>query len=83
MTARNLQAKGAKIESVDTQVVVADNKATIKAGQIKIDPKSGVTFGGNADLAAPYTFQGNLNVDLPDLGAFNSLLATPPAKYNG
>ena len=83
VTARNLQAKGAKIESVDTQIVIADNHATVKTGQIKIDPKSAVTFGGNADLAAPYTFQGNLNVDLPDLGAFNSLLATPLAKGKG
>ena len=60
VTARNLQAKGAKIESVDTQVVVADNHATIKTGQIKIDPKSGITFGGNADLAAPHNFHGDL-----------------------
>ncbi len=83
VTARGLQAKGAKIESIDTQVVVADNHATIKTGQIKIDPKSGITFGGGADITAPYTFQGSLNVDLPDLGAFNSLLASPPAKPDG
>ena len=83
VTARSLQAKGAKIDSIDTQVVVADNRATIKTGEIKIDPKSGVTFGGNAGIIAPYPFEGNLNVDLPDLGAFNALLATPPAKPNG
>ena len=58
VTARSLQAKGAKIESIDTQVVVADNRATIKTGEIKIDPKSGLTFGGNAGPRRAVYFPG-------------------------
>ncbi len=73
--ARNVQAQGAKIESVDTNIVIADNQATIKTGQIKLDAKSAITFGGQAHLSPPYSYQGNLNVDLPDLNTFAPLLS--------
>ena len=74
VTARDLKAHGQTIASVDTQVVVENNRAVIKTGQIKVDAKSGLTFGGQADLAAPYPFTGNLDVNLPDLGSFAPLL---------
>ena len=80
VSARDLVAKGQKIANVDTQVVVENNRATIKTGQIKVDARSGLTFGGHADLAAPYPFQGNLDVNLPDLGTFAPLLGATGGK---
>jgi autotransporter translocation and assembly factor TamB len=74
VTARDVQAEGAKIESVATRIVVENNAATIQTGQIKLDAKSTVTFGGQARLSPPYAYQGNLNVDLPDLGTFAPIL---------
>jgi autotransporter translocation and assembly factor TamB len=74
VTARDVQAQGAKIESVETNIVVENNEATIKTGQIKLDAKSTVTFGGQAHLSPPYAYQGNLNVDLPDLNTFAPIL---------
>jgi autotransporter translocation and assembly factor TamB len=73
--AHDVQAEGAKIESVDTNIVVANNQATIRSGQIKLNAKSAVTFGGDAHLSPPYAYQGNLNVDLPDLGTFAPILS--------
>ncbi len=77
---RDLAAQGIKIASVDTQVDVADNRAVIKTGQVRFDPKTGVDFSGQADLAAPHAYQGNITGDVPDLGVFTSLLQSPEVK---
>jgi autotransporter translocation and assembly factor TamB len=75
LQARDVQAQGAKIDSVDTNIVVENNAATIKTGQIKLNGKSTVAFGGEAQLSPPYTYQGSLNVDLPDLATFAPILS--------
>lgn len=75
ITARDLQAAGAKIQSVDVVAVAKDQQAVIEKGEVRIDPKSALTFGGKAGLSAPYPYEGNVDLDLPDLGAFNSILA--------
>ncbi len=74
IAARDLQAHGAKIQSVDVQAVAKDKEAVIEKGEVRIDTKSALTFGGKAGLSAPYPYTGNVDLDFPDLGAFNSIL---------
>ena len=80
VTARDLAAQGIKIASVDTQVDVTDNHAILKTGQVRFDPKTGLDFSGQADLSAPYAYQGNITGDVPDLAVFTSLLQSADAK---
>ena len=80
VSAHSLEAKGQKIDSIDTQVVVENNRAFVKTGNIHVDAKSGVTFGGQADLSAPYAFSGKMDVDLPDLASFAPLLQASGGK---
>ena len=80
VTAHDLAAAGVKIASVDTQIDVADNHAVIKTGQVRFDPKTGIDFGGQADLIAPYAYQGKVTGDVPDLGVFTSLLQPAGVK---
>ena len=80
LTARDLAAKGAKLQGADVQVDVADNHATIKTGSIRFDGKTGLTFGGQADLAAPRNFDLNLDGEVPDLGVFAPLIETGEVK---
>ena len=61
-------------------VGIEHNHATIKTGLIKVDAKSDLTFGGQADITAPYRFQGNLDVNLSDLGSFAPLLQAAGTK---
>ncbi len=75
VTARALEAKGAKIDSINTQVVVENNTAIIKTGEVRLNPKSALTFGGQAGINAPYPFKGNVRLDLPDLASFQPVLA--------
>ena len=72
--ASNLLAAKQKIQSVDTFVTVENNHAFVKTGEVKVDDKNGLTFGGDADVTAPYDFNGNLDLNLPDLGSFAPLL---------
>lgn len=74
IAAHDLQAHGAKIQSVDVQAAVHDKEAVIEKGEVRIDPRSALTFGGKASLAAPYPYAGNVDLDLPDLGAFTPIL---------
>lgn len=74
IAARDLQAHGAKIQSVDVQAIAHGQEAVIERGEVRIDAKSALTFGGKAGLSAPYPYAGNVDLDLPDLAAFNSIL---------
>ena len=65
VTARALEAKGVKIQSVDTHVDLAGNKATITTGSIKVDGRNGITFGGSAGVDGNHPFEGFLDVNLP------------------
>ncbi len=80
ITGRDLAAQGIKIASVDTQVDVAGNRAVIKTGQVRFDPKTGVDFSGQADLNAPHAYEGKITGDVPDLGVFTSLLQPAEVK---
>ena len=83
VAARDLAAQGVKIASVDTQIDVADNHAVIKTGQVRFDLKTGLDFGGQADLSAPHAYQGHITGDVPDLGVFTSLLQPAEVKEKG
>ncbi len=76
ITARDVAAKGIKLQGADVQVDVADNRAVIKTGQVRFDAKTGLTFGGQADLAAPNAFDLNLDGEVPDLGVLAPLINT-------
>ena len=79
VTARALEAKGVKIQSVDTHVDLTGNTATIRTGSIKVDDRNGITFGGNAGVDGNHPFEGFLDVNLPDLGSLAGLLAAKDA----
>lgn len=74
LTAKDVQAKGARIVSVDAHIDIANNQAVIQTGKIQLEGKSGATFSGHADLSPPYAYQGALAADLPDLAAFEPVL---------
>lgn len=80
IAARDLTAQGVKLQSTDVQVDVADNRAVIKTGQVRFDAKTGLTFGGQADLATPNAFDVNLDGEVPDLGVFAPLIETGEQK---
>ena len=80
LTARDLAAKGTKLQGADVQVDVVNNHATIKTGSVRFDSKTGLTFGGQADLGAPRNFDLNLDGEVPDLGVFAPLIETGEVK---
>ena len=74
VAARNIAAQGAVVQSVDILATAHDNQAVIEKGEVRIDPKNSLTFGGKAGLQAPFPYEGNVDVELPDLGAFEPIL---------
>ena len=85
LTGRSLELKGAKIESINGNVVAADGKAVIKTLQIKVDDKNTVNLSGQAGLKAPYDYQVYLDLGLQNLTAFQGFLnppETPKEKAN-
>ena len=79
VTGRAIEAKGVKLQSVDTHIDVAGNTATIRTGSIKVDDRNGITFGGSAGVDGNHPFEGFLDVNLPDLGSLAGLLAARDA----
>ena len=77
-------AKGQKIHSVDTQVVVENNRAIIKTGQIKVDARKSGTHlrrqRGPRRETLP-NFKGDLDVNLPDLGSFAPGCCKRPGRH--
>ncbi len=75
LTAKDVQAKGARIVSVETHIDIAHNQAVIQnVGRIQLEGKSGASFSGHADLSPPYAYEGALAADLPDLAVFEPVL---------
>ncbi len=79
VTGRAIAAKGVKVQSIDTLVDFTGNKATIKTGEIKLDERNTITFGGNAGIDGNHPYEGFLDINLPDLGSLAGLLAAKDA----
>ena len=80
LTARDVAAKGLKLQGADVRVDVADNQAVIKTGSVRVDDKTGLNFGGTANLGTPRAFDLNLTGDVPDLAVFSPLLQSGATK---
>ncbi len=78
LQARDLQARGLRVQTADATVGIENSVATVRDGRIVFDERNSITVAGEAELRAPYPFTGKLNVNLPELARFN-----PALRANG
>ncbi len=79
--AANLRVDGARVlETVDGRIRLADNRATVEKLAIRFDEKNNATLGGQADIAAPFAYQGTLDANLTELRTFEPLLRALQAR---
>ncbi len=82
---RELKYRGLVVQTIDLDTRLADGKANIQTCHLTFDPKNSIDVHGSAALKEPYAYETSGNVDLKDLGVFNSVLqsAGQPTGLSG
>lgn len=78
LQARDVVARGLRVQTADATVGIENSVATVRDGRIVFDERNSITIAGEAELRTPYPFTGKLNVKLPELARFN-----PALRANG
>ncbi len=69
-----LKYRGLSLQSTEVNGSVQDNRFTLPMAKIIADRNNAINLTGQAQLAEPYEYDANANVDLKDLGFLNPLL---------
>jgi autotransporter translocation and assembly factor TamB len=71
---REVKYRGLVVQTVDLDTRFADGKANVQTCHLTFDPKNSIDVHGSATLKDPYPYETSGNVELKDLGVFNSFV---------
>ena len=77
--------RGLLIPAIEIKAALADAKATLQTCRVTVNQSDFIEMTGNVATTAPFAYQTQGEIRLPDLGAFNGLLknAGQPADLSG
>jgi autotransporter translocation and assembly factor TamB len=74
LTGTDINYRGLSLQSTEVSGLVKDNLLTLPTVKVIVDRNNLISLSGRGQLAEPYEYEGNANVDLKDLRFLDPLL---------